>query len=84
MAAVRRFAPPSYFVVDRSRPELVNEKSYDGIVILHRAALQTRRISLASTPTTFEELAITVNLPRGPLTIIAVYRPGSRLDDLLQ
>src|SRR6218665_2753963 len=75
--AVRRSAPPGYSVVDPPRPELVNEKSYGGIVILHRDALKTRRIQFASTPTTFEALAISVSSPRGPLTIVAVYSPGS-------
>src|SRR6218665_3999823 len=39
--------------------------------------LSVRRIPLASSPTTFEALAVSVSSPRGPLTILAAYRPGS-------
>jgi hypothetical protein len=47
------------------------------LVIFHRDALRTRRIPLASSPSTFEALAVSVTSPRGPLTILAIYRPGS-------
>src|SRR6218665_2545011 len=57
-----------------SRPD---GSSYGGIVIFHRSHLSVRRILLASSPTTFEALAVSVSSPRGPLTILAAYRPGS-------
>src|SRR6218665_784743 len=69
--AVRRLTPPGYSAVDRPRPD---GSSYGGIVIFHRSHLYVRRIPLASSPTTF---AVSVSSPRGPLTILAAYRPGS-------
>src|SRR6218665_3828246 len=67
-------SPPGYSAVDRPRPD---GSSYGGIVIFHRSHLSVRRIPLASSPTTFEALALSVSSPRGPLTILAAYRPGS-------
>ena len=74
--AVRRSTPPGYSAVDRPRPD---GSSYGGIVIFHRSTLSVRRISIESSPTTFEALAVSVSSPRGPLTILAVYRPGSMM-----
>src|SRR6218665_3619241 len=72
--AVRRSTPPGYSAVDLPRPD---GSSYGGIVIFHRYHLSVRRIPLASSQTTFEALAVSVSSPRGPLTILAAYRPGS-------
>src|SRR6218665_3297727 len=70
--AVRRSTPPGYSAVDRS-----DGSSYGGIVIFHRSHLSVRRMPLSSSPTTFEALTVSVSSPRGPLTILAAYRPGS-------
>src|SRR6218665_458491 len=73
--AVRRSTPPGYSAVDRSQPD---GSSY-GRIVFHRSTLSVRSIPIESSPTTFEALAVSVSSPRGPLTILAVYRPGSMM-----
>src|SRR6218665_750508 len=77
--AVCRSVPSDYTFVDQPRVgELEDTDSRGGgIIILHRSTLCVRKIPLITTPTTFEALAASVSSPRGPLTILAVYRPGS-------
>ena len=76
--AVRRSTPDGYTAVDCPRPAAAEGTGRGGgIVILHRSALSVRRIPLASSPSTFEALAISIASSRGPLTILAAYRPGS-------
>jgi len=48
-----------------------------GLVIFCRNSLRIKKINLSSSPTTFEALAASVPTLRGPLTVLAVYRPGS-------
>jgi hypothetical protein len=75
--ALARSVPSDYTFIDRPRPGVQDMDTRGGLVIYHRASLSTLGIALSSTPTTFEALAASVSSPRGPLTIIAVYRPGS-------
>src|SRR6218665_982364 len=81
--AVCRSVPPDYTFVDQPR---VGDEDADsrggGIIILHRSTLCVLKIPLTTTPTTFEALAASVSSPRGPLTILPVYRPGSSLPSL--
>jgi exonuclease III len=76
--AVRRSSPPGYSYVDCPRAEVRGEDSSGGgLVIYHRTALPTRRIKIPDPPTTFEVLAASVASPRGPMTVITIYRPSS-------
>src|SRR6218665_2277898 len=78
--AVRRSAPPGYSTVDCPRPGCgVDGRWGGGILIVHRDTLRVRGIPLVTTPTTFEAVAVAVSSSRGPLTVLAIYRPGSAL-----
>ena len=75
--AIRRSSPPGFNFIDRPRPGALDDPPGGGLVIYHRDTLSAKRISLSSSPTTFEALAVTVSTCRGPLVVLAVYRPGS-------
>src|SRR6218665_4007367 len=76
-AAIRRSSPPGFNFIDRPRPGALDDPPGGGLVIYHRDTLSAKRISISSPPTTFEALAVTVSTCRGPLVVLAVYRPGS-------
>src|SRR6218665_1758215 len=59
--------------------QVVGTRWGGGILVVHRDTLRVRRIPLVTTPTTFEALAVAVSSSRGPLTVLAIYRPGSAL-----
>src|SRR6218665_1993024 len=67
---------PGYSVVGHSRPDGLSYM-YGGIIIFHRSNLSVRTIPMESPPATFEAPAVSVSSPRGPMTILAVNRPGS-------
>jgi hypothetical protein len=48
-----------------------------GIIIYHRDHLRVKTIALSSSPVTFEALAVSISSSCGPLTVLAIYRPGS-------
>src|SRR6218665_3113811 len=76
--AVRRFASRAILLSTAlDRPGCVVDGRWGGgILIVHRDTLRVRRIPLVTTPTTFEALAVVVSSSRGPLTVLAIYRPG--------
>src|SRR6218665_2344835 len=75
--AIRRSSPPGFNFIDRPRPGALDDPPGGGLVFYHRDTRSTKRISLSPPPTTFEALAVTVSTCRGPLVVLAVYRPGS-------
>ena len=48
-----------------------------GIVIYLRSTLRFSRIALDMEITSFEALCLSIATPRGSLTVLTVYRPGS-------
>src|SRR6218665_1337551 len=78
--AIRRSALQGYSTIDCPRPGCgVDGRWGGGIIIVHRETLRVRRIPLVTNPTTFEALAVAVSSSRGPVTVLAIYRPGSAL-----
>ena len=76
--ALCRSTPPDFSFIDRPRPGALDMDSRGGgLVIFYRNSLRIKKINLSSSPTTFEALAASVSTLRGPLTVLAVYRPGS-------
>src|SRR6218665_2259909 len=73
-----RSSLPGFSFVDCPRPGTQDtDRNWGGLVIYLRATLRTKKIAINSQATTFEALATTVATCRGPLVILAVYRPGS-------
>src|SRR6218665_2838766 len=78
--AVRRSAPHGYSTIDCPRPGCgVDGRWGGGILIVHRDTLRVRMIPFVTAPTTFEAVVMAVSSSRGPLTVLAIYRPGSAL-----
>ena len=78
--AARRSAPQGYSTIDCPRPGCGVDGRWGGwILIVHRDTLRVRRIPLVTTPTTFEAVAVAASSSRGPLTVLAIYRPGYAL-----
>jgi hypothetical protein len=76
--AVRRSAPPGYSFLDCPRMDAEDADCRGGgIVIYHKEDLRVQKIAITTLPTTFEVLAASITSSRGPLTALAVYRPGS-------
>src|SRR6218665_2927871 len=74
--ALRRSVPSTYSSLDQ--PRIGSDDTIGGgLVIIHRDALRLLRIPLSSSPVTFEVLGASVSSLHGPLTLLAVYRPGS-------
>src|SRR6218665_2875504 len=75
--AVRRAAPPGFSYLDRPRSDSQDAAGRGGgIVVYHKSSLSSKKIELHRTPLTFEALAVSFS-KRGPVTLLAIYRPGS-------
>src|SRR6218665_3910070 len=80
--AVRRAAPPGFSFIDRPRSEVGLHETdvngpHGGIVDYYRCHLTAKKIDIRTVPTTFEAVAISLSTRRGPVTLLAIYRPGS-------
>src|SRR6218665_1007406 len=80
--AVRRAAPPGFSFIDRPRSQVgLHETDVNGprggIVVYYRSHLTAKKIDIRIVPTTFEAVAISLSTRRGPVTLFAIYRPGS-------
>src|SRR6218665_280308 len=76
---VCRATPPGFTFCDRPRPLPldVSPTQGGGIVIYLRSTLRFSRITLDMEITSFEALCLSIATPRGSLTVLTVYRPGS-------
>src|SRR6218665_1133594 len=76
--AVQRAAPPGFSYLDRPRSDSQDAAGRGGgIVVYHKSSLSSKKIELHQTPLTFEALAVSFSSKRGPVTLLAIYRPGS-------
>lgn len=76
--AIHRAAAPSFLFLDRPRMDDSGVPSRGGgLIVYHRHSMGARRIELASIPSTFEALAVTLSSKRGPTMLLAIYHPGS-------
>ena len=75
---IRRAAPRGYSFLERARPGSDPQKvNHGGVAVYFKSGFKAKIIPLQSVPTTFECLCISKAKNRGPLTVLAVYRPGS-------
>src|SRR6218665_2296604 len=76
---VCRATPPGFTFCDRPRPLPLDVPPTQGggIVIYLRSTLRFSRITLDMKITSFEALCLSIATPRGSLTVLTVYQPGS-------
>src|SRR6218665_3663137 len=80
--AVWRAAPPGFSFIDQPRSEVglheidVNGP-HGGIVVYYRRHLTSKKIDIRIVLTPFEAVTISLLTRRGPVTLLAIYRPGS-------
>ena len=78
-ASILRATPPGYSSRDCPRPPHPDGRPArgGGIVIFFRSSLRLTQVSLDTWSTTFEALCLSIATPRGSVTLLTVYRPGS-------
>ena len=84
--AVRRSIPKGYNIVEAARDPTTDRSGHDraprgapggGLVIYHREQFSARKIDVIPRQASFEFLCATLASPCGPITVVAIYRPGS-------
>jgi len=77
--SILRATPPGYSSRDCPRPPHPNGEPArgGGVVIFFRSSLRLTQVSLDISPTTFEAFCQSIATPRGSVTLLTVYRPGS-------
>ena len=84
--AVRRSIPKGYNIVEAARDPTTDRFGHDkaprgapggGLVIYHREQFSVKKIDVIPRQATFEFLCVTLASLSGPITVVAIYRPGS-------
>ena len=84
--AVRRSIPKGYNIVEAARDPTTGRFGHDraprgapggGLVIYHREQFSVKKIEVIPRQASFEFLCVTLASLSGPITVVAIYRPGS-------
>ena len=75
--ALVKAAPTGYDFIEAARPSEDATRGYGGIVAFYRNTYKVKNIELSIKPESFECLCFSMATSHGPLTVLAVYRPGS-------
>ena len=75
--SIRRAAPAGFRYIDEPR----NEGRGGGLVVYFREHFKAKRIDINIQVTSFEYVVISLTTPSGPVTVVAIYRPGSAVPD---
>ena len=84
--SVRRSIPPGYRIVDAPRahppgPPDSSAHRGGGIILFLREHFVVKSFDVIVKPSSFELLTVSLSTPSGPVTIVAIYRPGSTPPD---
>jgi len=76
---ILRATPSGFSSRDCSRPPHPDGRQArgGGIVVFFRSSLRVSQVALDCSFTTLEALCLSIATPRGPVTLLTIYRPGS-------
>src|SRR6218665_2642158 len=78
-SSILRATPAGYSSRDNPRQLLpdVGPAGGGGIVVFFKSSLRVTQVQLTLVPSSFEALCLSIATPRGPVTLLTVYRPST-------
>ena len=82
--SLKLITPAGYKCVDAARPmtpvqaHTVDLQNYGGLALVYRDCVTVTRLTLDTSPTTFEYLYVSVTSGKDSILLLGIYRPGSQ------
>ena len=80
---LRRSTPPGYCCIGEARPDPTEGMAATrgghggGVVVYYREQFTAKKIAIIPRQTSFEFVCMSLSTTSGPITVVAIYRPGS-------